>query len=180
MFAALLPVLCAAGAQDMRAIERTRLMEAMGLQPGHWTTIMVTESIELEPLPGRPPLPPQALAAARSQIGRPVTSEDCVALPAAAAGDLLLPGVRVGGGCRIELAEASQGRVRYRARCGDSGGGSDYSAETSGEGIYTPTSIEGRHSLIGSSPGAGVAIRSTMRLTSRRDGQCVAGSSPDD
>lgn len=164
------PLLCGAAAQSAPTVERARLPEAMGLRPGLWSTTIVIESMEIEPLPGRPPVPAAVLAAARARIGQPATNDDCVAARTPVDDDLLVPGVRIGAACPVEIVEAAGGRLRYRARCDD---GRGFTAETSGDASYTATSIEGRHRLAGTSPDPGVAIRATMRAVSRYEGQCL-------
>ncbi|HEX8642368.1 MAG TPA: DUF3617 family protein [Allosphingosinicella sp.] len=163
-------LLCAAATQSAPSIDRTVLPETLGLAPGLWRTTIIVETMELEPLPGRPPVPAAALAAARSRIGTPMDSDDCIAPRTRAEDDLFMPGVRIGLGCPIEIVEAAAGRLRYRARCDD---GEGFVAETSGEASYAARSIEGRHRLDGTMPGPGIRMRSTMRAVSRHDGQCA-------
>jgi hypothetical protein len=168
-------LLCGAATQSAPAIDRTVLPETLGLAPGLWRTTMIVETIEIDALPGRPPVPEAALAAARARIGEPIESDDCIAPRTRADDDLFMPGVRIGLGCPVEIAEAAAGRLRYRARCED---GEGYVAETSGEASYGARTIEGRHRLSGTIPGPGIRIRTTMRAVSRHDGQCTPRPSP--
>jgi hypothetical protein len=165
------PLLSAATAQSAPPPpDRASLPTAMGLTAGLWSSTIVLESVEIEPLPGRPPLSPEMDAAVRSRVGRSATNDDCIAAVTPGSDTLLIPGVRIGAGCPVEILEAAGGRLRYRALCDD---GSGFVADASGEASYTATSIEGRHRLSARSPGAGYAVRATARVVSRHEGQCL-------
>lgn len=167
------PLLCAAVARSEPVIDRTRLVEAMALERGQWSSTVTIESIALDPLPGRAPIPDERLAAAQALIGHRTGVGDCLTAAAPLADDLLIPAVRVAASCPVDILEAAAGRLRYRVRCGD---GQGFSSQTNGEGIYTPTTINARLRVSATSAGAGVAILTTVRVVSRHVGRCVSGS----
>jgi hypothetical protein len=87
-------------------------------------------------------------------------------------GDLLLPGIRTGKSCRYDDATAREGRVRLRVHCGDAAKG--FATDFAADGRYTPTTMETTAETVTTTREAGYQVRMTIRIRSRRAGECPA------
>jgi hypothetical protein len=102
-------------------------------------------------------------AAIGSKVGEVREMNECIG--PAPAGGLILPGLRIEGGCAFTRLDATDGRWALAARCGDPGKGMD--AAFSVDGTYSAEAMTSRHDIAGYAPNAIIHIRAeaTSRFT---------------
>lgn len=149
---------------------KIELYRAFGLAKGRWETVLTIEKLVLTPGPERAD-DPEAVAKAKeaeAQVGRVIGTTDCLGKGLSASGQLILPGVTVGGNCTITDQVVTGDSFAFTARCGN---GSEYGLTF--KGTKTAKDIQGTVDLDGMT--GGMTIAATTRLEGKWVGTCAAG-----
>ncbi|MCL9999090.1 MAG: DUF3617 domain-containing protein [Erythrobacter sp.] len=149
---------------------KLELFRAFGLAEGRWATVLTIEKVVLTPDPERAD-DPDAVAkakAAQTQVGRIIETTDCLGNALSAKGELILPGVAIGGNCTITDQAVTGDRFAFTVRCGEQ---SEFGLTF--KGTKTGKTIQGTVDMHGA--GAGMTMESTTRIEGKWVGTCTAG-----
>lgn len=168
----ILPALIAAAAVPALAAGdgKLELYRAFGLAEGRWETVITIEKMVLTPGPDRAD-DPDAVAKAKeaeAQVGRVIGTTDCLGNGLPASGELILPGVTIGGNCIITDQVVTGDSFAFTARCGKR---SEYGLTFNG--TKTAKDIQGTVDLGGMI--GGMSMAATSRLEGKWVGTCAAG-----
>lgn len=149
---------------------KLELFRAFGLAEGRWATVLTIEKMVLTPDPQRAD-DPDAIAkakAAQAQVGRIIETTDCLGNALSANGELVLPGVAIGGNCTITEQAVTGDSFALTARCGKRS-----EIGLSFKGTKTGKTIQGTVDMHGA--GGGMTMESTTRIEGKWVGTCTAG-----
>lgn len=149
---------------------KLELYRAFGLAEGRWETVVTIEKMVLTPGSDRAD-DPDAVAKAKeaeAQVGRVIGTTDCLGNGLPASGELILPGVTIGGNCTITDQVVTGDSFAFTARCGKR---SEYGLTF--RGTKTAKDIQGTVDFDGMI--GGMTIATTTRLEGKWVGTCAAG-----
>ena len=149
---------------------KLELFRAFGLAEGRWATVLTIEKMVLTPDPERADDPDAVAKAteAQAQVGRIIETTDCLGNALSANGELVLPGVAIGGNCTITEQAVTGDSFAFTARCGKR---SEYGLTF--KGTKTAKDIQGTVDFGGMI--GGMTMAATTRLEGKWVGTCTAG-----
>ncbi|MFM7378262.1 MAG: DUF3617 domain-containing protein [Erythrobacter sp.] len=149
---------------------KLELYRAFGLAEGRWETVITIETMVVTPGPERADDPDAVTKAkeAQAQVGRVIGTTDCLGKALSPQGDLILPGVTIGGNCTITDQVVTSDRFAFTVRCGDRS-----EMGLTFKGTKTAKVIEGTADMHGGGGGTKMAV--TSRLEGKWVGTCAAG-----
>ena len=119
---ALFVSLAAASQMDFQStapseVTREEVFKAVPIKRGKWQTTITIVSVEATPLEGFP-RNPTLEDNFRSKAGYSTSTSDCIGDLLSRSGELVLPGITIGGGCTLSELKKEASRVQFLNRCG--------------------------------------------------------------
>lgn len=109
--------LCAMSAFAIAQTGTPDVVGQMGLKPGRWHTVVRFTAVTFNPVSGQT-VPADLEAKIRSQLARPVETDDCIGAKRPPNDGLILPGISIGSDCALSDVVADRHDLKLRADCG--------------------------------------------------------------
>ncbi|MGH6614623.1 hypothetical protein [Sphingomonas sp.] len=126
-------------AENPVSVPADKVIAAMGLKQGRWHTVLKWEDLTIKATDPAA-APPAGAAEMQKKIGTTFETDDCIGSSLAANGDLILPGIGIGGDC-LNTIQIGGGHISLLSSCGTPQRG--YKAVVNFNGSHTPTMMTG-------------------------------------
>ena len=145
-------------------------MRQLDLRVGQWHTIIRVTAAQAMPAAPGGQVSPRAQSEFQGKVGTSFQTDDCIATKAGPTGNLILPGINIGGDCALSNVQATKSNLKLDAVCGSASGG--FRARTSVDATIADVAMRARVRISALSQGAGVVTHLTLSTSSTYIGEC--------
>ena len=160
----------AAAALAVPTTNADTVMRQIGLKVGQWHTIIRITAAEAVPATQGGEVSPRLQGELRRKVGTFYETDDCVATRAGSNGNLILPGINIGGECPLSNVRATKSNLRVDAVCGSASSG--FQARTSVQAVIAGAAMNAHVQISTFSREAGVTTHLTLSTASNYTGPC--------
>lgn len=152
------------------AMNANSVMRQVGLKVGQWhTTIRIIGAEAVPATPGGE-APDSVRSELQRKIGTSFETDDCIGTNAGANGELVLPGISIGGDCALSNVQATTSNLALDSVCGKASGG--FQARTNVQATISGANMSSKVQVSTLSQELGVITNLTLSTSSKYVGNC--------